>query len=104
MASPTYPEHDKLGKIVEKSQAIGEFIEWLRYVKKLHLASWMDVEYTDTTLFGKEEKIIRNELHIQPVDINNILAEYFDIDQKKLEEEKRAMLDGIRKKQGNELT
>ncbi len=93
----SYPEHDKLQKVRDNSQEIGCFLEWLNSTKQIHLAKWVDVEYTDEDRFGRPKKIIRNELCVQPTDINAILAEYFNIDLKKLEEEKRAMLDEIRK-------
>ena len=68
-----YPEHDKLGAVSEASQAIGEFLDNCGY-----------------TLCKPEG----NFFH--PKGIPTILAEYFGIDQKKLEAEKRQVLDEIR--------
>lgn len=63
-----YPEHDKLSAIKAESQAQGELLEWLADRGWLHL----------------------------PMSIQNVLAEYHEIDLKKIETEKRAMLAMIR--------
>lgn len=82
---PEYPEHEKLAKIKDKSQAIGEFLEWAEE-KGWHLAEWV----------GSPHPFEDRMVPIQPGMID-VLAEYFDIDQDILEAEKRAMLDEIRK-------
>lgn len=77
-----YPEHDKLEAVMEQSQAIGEFIDGNgKYV----LAEWMEIEG-----FSRPQLI--------PVvrSISDILAEYFGIDMRTLESEKRAMLEKLR--------
>lgn len=63
-----YPEHDKLSAIKNESQAQGELLEWLA-----------DRGWTN-----------------MPMSIQNVLAEYHEIDLKKIETEKRAMLAKIR--------
>jgi len=68
-----YPEHAKFDKVRDKSQAIGEFIEHGGYV----LATWPD----DSRYPVPTHK-----------SINDILAEYFEIDTKVLEDEKQRML------------
>lgn len=81
-----YPEHEKLHKIKDQSQICGEFIDWLEsegYV----LAKWREVE----TIFGKDSTL---ELSYKPV--VDLLAEFFEIDQDKIESEKRAMLARLR--------
>jgi hypothetical protein len=76
-----YPEHEKLHKIKDKSQAIGEFMEWLES-QGVHLARYnASGEY----------------LWPAPLNIQNRLAEFFGIDRDKIEEEKLAMLDLQRK-------
>lgn len=92
--STKYPEHEKLQAVVDKSQAIGTFIEWLQDVKKLHLAKWTDIEHEDIVT---DEIHIVQELCLEPLDINKTLAEYFEIDLNKLEQEKRDMLEELRK-------
>lgn len=74
-----YPEHDKLHAVKDKSQAIGEFVEWLQE-QGIHLASW----HNGTQLRPWHESI------------EDLLARHFEIDLAKLEAEKRAMLDKIR--------
>jgi hypothetical protein len=43
-----YPEHDKLSKIQEQTQAIGEFLEWLTS-QGIHLMRWRE-DLTDNRL------------------------------------------------------
>lgn len=74
-----YPEHAKLKAIVDKSQVIGEFMDWLSD-KGIHLAEW-----------GKHELFSIN------TPIRDLLAEFFGIDQKKLDAEKDAMLEEQRR-------
>lgn len=66
-----YPEHAKLTAIHTKSQACGGFLEWLE-----------EMEYVEITSRKR---------------LQELLAEHFEIDEGKLEEEKRAMLDACRK-------
>lgn len=80
-----YPEHERLKEIRGHSRAIGDFIEWLGERKmpicKLHtgpdfLSDGEYFPYQDST--------------------DAILAEYFEIDLKRLEDEKQAMIDALR--------
>lgn len=70
----TYPEHEKMKKVHEASQAIGEFLEFLE---------------------SKGFTIERNEMTYR--NFNGLLAEFFDVDLKKIELEKRAMLTDIQR-------
>jgi hypothetical protein len=74
-----YPEHEKLGAVVEKSQAIGEFLEWCNE------RCWYLCHPTESPFEGCYWPV--------PGSINDHLAAYFGIDQNKLEAEKREMLD-----------
>lgn len=65
-----YPEHEKLSAIQKQSQACGEFVEWL-----------------------EQRNVIRFKKHGR---LTALLAEFFDIDEDRLEEEKRAMLAACR--------
>lgn len=64
-----YPEHDKLMKVTAEKEAQADLLEWLRDFKGIYL------------------------------DIAATLAEYHDIDLKKIEAEKWAMLEAIRARQ-----
>ena len=77
-----YSEHEKLEKINDQSQIIGEFLEWLNYEKGYCLCENL----------GKLE-------HWHPVSENHekLLSQYFNIDLNKLEQEKRQMLEKLRK-------
>lgn len=88
---PKYPEHEKLKLVKDQSQAIGEFIEWLKHEKGIHLAMWYEDknvgEYLDYAIYRVGS-------------IQKLLGEYFEIDQDKLESEKRQILDEWRSSQG----
>lgn len=77
-----YPEHEKLKEIQDQSQIIGEFLEWLNYEKEYSLCEC-------------ENKYDR----WQPISENHqkLLAQFFNIDLDKLEQEKRKMLEELRK-------
>jgi len=71
-----FPEHTKLRAVKEKSQACGDFIAWLRDTCDVTLCVW------DKT---------SQHYEADPTSITTRLAEFFDIDRKKLEAEKQAM-------------
>ena len=87
----TYPEHEKLKSVQEKSQAIGEFMEWLRYTKKYTIAKWYKSQW------DADDEEETDRLMPEFPSIEKLLAEYYGIDLNKIEEEKRAMLDEIRR-------
>lgn len=111
-----YPEHEKFQAVKEKSQAIGAFIQWLDE-KKHYLGIYTDIDETtcntcnlldshdcpnDVILSELEEAIKKWGEHPDcyvaafiraNYNINKLLAEYFEIDLDKLEEEKRQILD-----------
>lgn len=94
-------EHERLSLVKDKSQAIGDFVEWLAE-KGIRLCR--EHEHTDTCYDDDDKKHIwpecelRNGQFIQVyAPITKLLAEHFDIDLNKLETEKRQMLADIRK-------
>ncbi len=77
-----YTEHEKLKAIKDQSEAIGQFLEW-QTSKDRDLCQFNSKHDDYLPLFhGSIEKI---------------LAEYFEIDLQKLEEEKRQMIEECRK-------
>jgi hypothetical protein len=99
---PQYPECEKMSAVQPKSQAIGEFLNWLRDEKGVQLAKYhehSDACYEEDVEHEEGEEICeRNEaqLDIFPVNMESLLAEYFEIDLKKVEEERREILADIR--------
>jgi len=83
-----YPEHDKLHLISDKSQIIGEFLDWCSDEHEWFLAE-----------HDKDDECYEcgNSIFHAPGRIDNWLAEFFNIDRDVLENEKRAMLDVLRK-------
>ena len=128
-AEPMYPEHEKLRAVSERSQAIGEFLDWLRTPKEdggkgVHLHTWEEWEEDDLcpVLGCRDGKLNPGKLNpgrsyerdcqrcggtglvkveregwmpLRP-GVEKLLAEFFDINLAKLEDEKRAMLDNLR--------
>jgi hypothetical protein len=80
-----YPEHAKLKKVKERSQCVGEFLEWLG-TEEIMLGT-----YTRVSGRRSESFMTIGE------STESLLARFFDIDLNKLEEEKCAMLEEIRK-------
>jgi hypothetical protein len=80
-ATNPYPEHAKQEAVIEQSQAIGEFLDTSGFV----LAEFREIDGHD-------------EPKLMPVgrSIEQVLAEYFEIDLNKIEAEKRDMLEHIR--------
>lgn len=83
-----YPEHDKLRAVRDESQAIGQFLEWLGE-NGLVICSFE--EYKRTGEYIPDGRSIQQ-----------ILADYFEIDLNKLDDEKRAMLNELRKANGDD--
>jgi hypothetical protein len=86
-----YPEHEKLEKIMDKSQVVGEFIEWLMYIKDMHISEYH--EHSDICYEDGERICGMSENNLYPISekADDLLAEFFGIDQKKITEEKEAM-------------
>lgn len=82
-----YPEHDKLQKVKDRSQTIGEFLNWLSWNKKIRLARFEKIP-------PDEDR--HSELMLVSYNMQELLAEYFGIDLDVLEQEKRKMLEHIR--------
>jgi hypothetical protein len=78
-----YPMHEKLAQVQEKSQAIGEFLEFLNISKKFWLCQ-----------VGGEEG--NHYFFPASYDEQRLIGEFFGIDIDKLEEEKKSMLKTLR--------
>lgn len=98
-----YPEHTKLKKVGRRSQACGEFLDWLRGVKKFHF--YVNHEHTDDCYIPATDARGRiriceistgGHVPVGYVDATKLLAEYFEIDTEKLEQEKMAILEEFR--------
>lgn len=93
----TYPEHEKLHVIADKSQACGEFFDWLQeqglQLCEIHSHSECS---RDKDGYGWDCGLERGSYVPIHRPIVKLLAEFFDIDQDRLEAEKQAMLDKLR--------
>lgn len=75
-----YPECAKMAAVQDKSQAIGAFLDWLSE-KGIVLASYYE----------------EAELSPYRTNIEQLLAEYFEIDLDKVDKEKQAMIEELRR-------
>ncbi len=108
-----YPEHDKLHAVNERSQAVGQFLEWLS--EGFVICQWSKEIMEDKPCSQCDPDAVRHLCYFccgtgtEPTcvrragfypagkPIQEWLAEHFKIDQAKLEKEKLAMLDIVRK-------
>jgi len=110
-----YVEHEKLAKIAPLSQAIGEFLECLE-IQGVRLMRWtetIDIEACDGTMMdtcrgeacqtcggANVVEVKRSGWAPYGISIATMLAQHFEIDQTKIETEKREMLEDLRKRNG----
>lgn len=76
-----YPECEKMQAVKDKSQAIGEFIEWLG-INSMFIGEYHEDGYPCHAMLNTEQ----------------LLAKYFNINLNKVEKEKRSMLADLQKK------
>ena len=94
------PELDKIEKARDDSQKLGEFLEWLFGEKGCVIAKYHEHTpfcYGDDDSYDLVCGYHRDELHPIHSNINTLLAEYFGVDEAKAEQERRAILDALRK-------
>jgi len=84
-----YPEHEKMMAVKQESNTIGNFLDWLYHEKKYSICYWEESEGNGVSYMPERYYSIRQSF-------NDLLADFFDIDLKKVEEEKDVMLDQIR--------
>ena len=105
-----YPECEKLAAVADKSQAIGDFLDWLRsgeadntrFKRPIFLAANSIVaeewHHGEQDLLEDEDcDVDEGKLCYWGYDIRRLLAKYFEIDLDKVESERRAMLEELRK-------
>lgn len=106
-----YPEHDKLQKVKEESQVIGEFLDWLKggHDGSPNLTLCFYQEPTDEPMFENDggnifdgEELKLNLDYVEPgwtparQRTEQLLAQYFGIDLEKLHAEKEEMYQSLR--------
>lgn len=106
----TYPEHEKLQAVKGRSQAIGEFLEWYRSEGGGVLAHWLKA-VTCPVCYGEpgitEEcgecsgdglvDLTNPRLSPDYRPIETLLGAFFKIDLDKIQEEKEAMFQELRR-------
>jgi len=89
----SYPEHEKLRAVKEESQAIGNFLTWLR--EDQHVAIARPHRHDQHCYVGQVRAcgLKSGELFSVDLPVERWLSLYFDVDEARLDDEKRAMLD-----------
>jgi len=84
-----YPEHEKLSKVKDTIDAVGDFMDWINNGRKhpMCLFSWHPPEV---------EEIGFGSWSPSTIPISTLLAEYFGVDTTALENEKKTMLEAYR--------
>lgn len=105
-----YPECEKLADTKQYSQKIGEFLEWLEEkgveLATRHTHTKECVDPRDQEVFEEDPDELdddeylcgchEDELLLYYVGTEKLLADFFGIDLKKVEEERRAMIEDLR--------
>lgn len=81
------PECDKMLKVRDQSQLIGEFLDWLQTDKALAICRLETKEEAD----GADQGFV-----LAFISTEKLLADYFDIDLDKVEQERCAILKQLR--------
>lgn len=84
----SYPELDKMLAVSDKSQVIGEFLEWAQSEKQLVIAVWHEEDADGNKLY--HPRLLPAQFHAE-----TLLAEYFEIDLAEVERERRKILEGL---------
>jgi hypothetical protein len=90
-------ELGKMMAVQEDSQTIGEFLEWAEQ-NGYHFTKTVKVKAEGYSLIRDETYEYDREIEL-PVKIEEALAHFFGIDLKKVDAERRAVLDEVRAKQ-----
>lgn len=92
-----------MSKIKDESQSIGAFLEWLRGERGLVIASYHS--HTEECGCIPRDSInnpancgyVDDQLQPERIGIQELLAEYFEINLLEIEEENRRLLENLRK-------
>ena len=111
-----YPEHTRLQAVVKESQACGDFLEWLKNQRGVTLMRWEATNDSEPCWKGRSFPLGPEESHEgckkcngtgvidrtdhawvrYPPSTERLLADYFQIDLDKIEQEKQRMLEALR--------
>lgn len=107
-----YPECEKMSEVHDRSQIIGEFLEWLqsgaaddtKFERPIFLAAHRIITEEWNSREGKYEELPEDEWEVSGTRVwsfsyttEKLLAKFFGVDLNKVEKEKQAMLKELRK-------
>lgn len=90
-------ELDKMSKVKNQSQKVGEFVDWLQCEKKIVFCKWHEEK---GSLFDSDdncEPFYPGGYYPEFLQVEKTLAEFFGIDLDKIEKEKLKILEQLRK-------
>jgi hypothetical protein len=98
---PECPECDKLHSVKDESQIIGNFLDWLFSNGKV-LCKWEDTKYYDkngnlTDKYNRDGYSDLEGYYPTRDSIENLLAEYFEVNMDKVNKEREELLNWIQK-------
>lgn len=91
LRASNFPECNKFASVREQANQIGNFIDFLRDQKKYTFAKWYSMQEEED-----DDEKVDDRLMPEFPDMERLLMEFFGIDEKKLEAERRAMLEAMR--------
>lgn len=105
MPYPQTPELDKMKAVHDRSQVVGEFLEWLKHTKNCTIA--VAHKHTEHCYDGPGRApncgLFKGQYDPLYTGTEALLAEFFEIDLEKVEEERRAILEHLQQQQEREV-
>lgn len=90
-----YPEHEKLKAVTDQIDACGEFLDWLLGPQRYVLGQYH--RHDEDCLVDDGCNQSTEFLYPAATNTRKLLAKFFDIDETKLDLEKRAMLAALKR-------
>ena len=89
-------ELEKVAAIKAESQAIGEFLDWLRTETEYQVCT---MHHHDEACYAGEMRVcscFEGQMLLAPLDIEALLARFFEVDLAKVEQERAALLAAVK--------
>jgi hypothetical protein len=91
-----WPEHDKLRALEGKNVVVGDFIEWLKG-QGVDLMVWHELEADEEDDATDDQRAAGGYYRHDGRSTQALIAAHFGIDEHRLDAEKKAMIEGLRR-------